>query len=54
LPQDKKVWYGKIREVRMLGYDKPLKWTQDNSGLTVQLPDKPPCNYAFVIKISGK
>jgi len=54
LPQDKKMWYGKIREVRMLGDDKPLKWTQDQNGLIVQLPDKQPCNYAFVIKITGK
>jgi alpha-L-fucosidase len=27
LPLDKKVWFGKIKEVRMLGYDAPLKWT---------------------------
>jgi len=54
LPTGKKLWYGEIKEIKMLGYDAPLKWSQDANGLTVQLPDKPPCNYAFVIKITGK
>lgn len=46
-------WFGRIRSVKMLGINQPLKWKQDVSGLTVQIPDKKPCDHAFVLKISG-
>jgi alpha-L-fucosidase len=54
LPKGKMLWLGNIREITLLGNPKPLKWTQNENGLTVQLPDTPPCKYAFTLKISGK
>ena len=34
---------GKIENVELLGHSGKLKWTRDNSGLKIELPDKPPC-----------
>ena len=45
---------GSTSEVRMLGHDAPLKWTQGKGGLEVELPDAPAGNYAYVLKITGK
>ena len=53
LPKSKKLWLGNIKKITLLGDPKPLKWTQNENGLTVQLPDAPPCKYAFTLKISG-
>lgn len=33
--------------------DGPLNWTRDENGLTVQLPEKKPGEYAFAFKITG-
>ena len=46
---------GKIEKVEMLGVAKPLPFTQDAKGLTVKMPTPPikPCDYAFVLRISG-
>ncbi len=46
-------WFGKIKSVEMLGHKKPLKWKQNENGLTVELPDDKPCEHAYVVKISG-
>jgi alpha-L-fucosidase len=43
---------GKIRKVQMLGYEGKLKWSQTPAGLSVDLPNKKPGDYAFAIKIS--
>jgi len=53
LPKSKKLWLGNIKKITLLGDPKPLKWTQNENGITVQLPDTPPCKYAFTLKISG-
>ena len=39
----------------MLGVTGSLPFTQDEKGLTVKMPTPPikPCDYAFVLKISG-
>lgn len=47
------LWFGRIRSVKMLGINQPLKWKQDVNSLTVQIPDKKPCDHAYVLKISG-
>ena len=39
LPKGKKLWFGQIRQITLLGDPKQLKWTQNENGLTVQLPD---------------
>jgi len=53
-PKGKKLWLGNISKITLLGYPKPLKWTQNENGLTVQLPETAPCKYAFTLKIWGK
>lgn len=40
-----------IKEVTLLGHDKPLKWARTEKGLEVEMPDEKPCEHAFVIKI---
>ncbi|OLD63913.1 MAG: hypothetical protein AUI33_12570 [Ignavibacteria bacterium 13_1_40CM_2_61_4] len=44
---------GKVRNVELLGYQGKLQWTQDESGLKVQLPDEKPGSHAFAFKIDG-
>jgi len=44
---------GKIASVTMLGHAGNLKFTQDAEGLKVTLPAVRPCDYAYVLKITG-
>jgi alpha-L-fucosidase len=44
---------GKIKRVMMLGSPGKLKFTQDADGLKVKLPADKPCDYAYVLKITG-
>jgi len=44
---------GKIASVRLLGYPGELKFTQDSVGFHVKFPDEKPCDYAYVLKITG-
>jgi alpha-L-fucosidase len=44
---------GKITNVRLLGHPGELKFTQDIVGLHVKLPIEKPCDYAYVLKITG-
>jgi alpha-L-fucosidase len=41
----------KIQDVELLGYKDKLKWTQDEQGLVVDLPDQKPCDYAVTLKL---
>ena len=45
---------GKVAGVRLLGNPKKLAWTQDDKGLTIQLPSEKPCDHAYAFRISGK
>jgi alpha-L-fucosidase len=45
---------GDIRSVRLLGSDATLKWKQGSAGLSVELPEKPPCDYAYSLAIDFK
>ena len=38
---------GRVRNVELLGYQAKLVWTQNESGLTVQLPSEMPGAHAF-------
>jgi hypothetical protein len=38
----------------MLGSAKPLTWVQNENGITIELPDVPPCQYAYTLKLAGK
>lgn len=40
-----------IHSVELIGHDAPLQWSRSNEGLTVQLPEKKPCEHAFVLRI---
>lgn len=44
---------GTISEVSMLGSPGRLRFRQDADGLSVELPEQPPCQYAYTLKISG-
>jgi len=41
----------KVSGVTLLGNDGPLKWTQGNDALGVQMPDARPCEHAYALKI---
>lgn len=41
-----------IHQIDLLGHDGPLHWSHDSDALRVQLPDTPPGEHAFVLKIS--
>jgi alpha-L-fucosidase len=43
----------KVRNVELLGFKGKVKWTQDEKGLTVQLPEQKPCDHAVTLKIAG-
>jgi alpha-L-fucosidase len=47
-----KVEAPKIGNVELLGFKGKVKWTQDENGLTVQLPEQKPCDYAIAFKIA--
>jgi alpha-L-fucosidase len=43
----------KIGSVRLLGFGGLLKWERVTEGLKVELPEKKPCEHAYVLKIAG-
>jgi alpha-L-fucosidase len=48
------LYRDEIDSVAMLGIDRPLGWRLDEDGLTIEVPDKMPCDYAYAFKISLK
>jgi alpha-L-fucosidase len=44
---------GKIEKIELLGQPGAMEWNQDEQGLGVKLPAKKPCDYAWVLKITG-
>jgi alpha-L-fucosidase len=43
---------GEIAKIGLLGSDANLVWSRNADGVTVNLPEKPPCDYAYVFKIN--
>jgi alpha-L-fucosidase len=43
----------KVTNVSLLGFDGKLTWTQDEQGLSVNLPERAPSQYAVTLKIQG-
>jgi alpha-L-fucosidase len=41
-----------IKSISMLGSNESIEWSQNDDGLKVEFPDKKPCEYAYVFKIS--
>lgn len=54
LPAAQKLWFGEIGQVHLLGAVGALQWTRNEQGLTVRMPAEKPCDYAYVLKITGK
>ena len=52
LPEGKPLWFGRIQQVRMVGGEQPLRWTQDRQGLHVEMPQTRPGDHAYVLKIT--
>jgi alpha-L-fucosidase len=46
------AWPGKIHKVTMLGVDQALKFSRNPDGLKVDMPDRRPGEYAYVLKIA--
>jgi hypothetical protein len=44
---------GKIRCVELLGHQGALKFKQNETALSVELPNQKPCDYAITLKIEG-
>ncbi len=44
---------GQISRVELLGFRGKLQWSQDETGLKVQLPAEQPGRFAFALKING-
>ena len=40
-----------IANITMLGCDEQLTWSQDENGLTIQMPSEKPCEHAYTFKI---
>ncbi len=43
----------KISSVTLLGCPDKLEWSQTNTALVVRMPEKKPCEYAYVLRIKG-
>ena len=41
----------KVKNVDLLGFKGMVKWTQDEKGLTVQMPEQKPCDHAITLRI---
>ena len=42
---------GKIRNVELLGHKGKLRWTQDEAGLKVEMPEEKPSDHAVTLKV---
>jgi alpha-L-fucosidase len=43
----------KVKNVELLGFQGKLKWTQDEKGLTVQMPQQRQSDHAIALKVFG-
>lgn len=43
----------KVSDVSLLGHRGKLNWTQNEQGLSVLFPEKPPCEHVVTLKIQG-
>lgn len=48
------LYPSEIVSIKMLGTDRKLKWSMKEKALHIELPDKKPCDYAYVFKITRK
>ena len=45
-------YHGEIARIGLLGSEANLVNSRSTDGVTINLPDKPPCDYAYVFKIN--
>jgi len=50
----KNLYATEIESVRLLGADGELSWSLTPDGLIMQMPATPPCQHAFVLKITKR
>lgn len=48
------LWDQAIGAIHLLGHDDALTWRRDEHGLVVTMPDQPPCDHAFVLKVTSR
>jgi alpha-L-fucosidase len=48
------LYESEIVSITMLGDGKPLEWKLEQQGLVVRMPERKPCEHAFVVKIVRK
>ena len=41
-----------IGRIGLLGSESSLQWSRNADGVTIKLPQKPPCDYAYAFKIN--
>ena len=46
-----KLYSGDIRSISLLGTEETIAWEQTPDALVVTIPDTPPCDYAYCLKI---
>jgi alpha-L-fucosidase len=44
---------GQIEHVELLGFRGKLKWSREEAGLKIELPEQKPCEHAVAFRISG-
>jgi len=52
LGSDSSYCRGEITRIGLIGSDSNLVWSRNADGVTINLPEKPPCDYAYVFKIN--
>ena len=52
LASDSPHYRGEIARIGLLGSESNLVWSRSADGVTISLPEKPPCDYAYVFKVS--
>lgn len=50
--KDEKAYRVKIKNIRLLGSDEKTEWSRDKKGISVQLPEKPPCKHGYALKLA--
>ncbi|HXN47488.1 MAG TPA: alpha-L-fucosidase [Bryobacteraceae bacterium] len=52
LASDSPPYRGEVASVGLVGSDSHLVWSRGAEGLTISLPEKRPCDYAYALKIN--
>ena len=52
LASDSPHYPGEVARIGLVGSESNLVWSRSAEGVTVNLPEKPPCDYAYVLKVN--